>query len=72
MEVGDVTYAFRFLQEGYTEEVTSQRRFSTLGEVEALCEKLNRRWLPHSVHWPVKYEAKELPSGKTGWGRLVG
>lgn len=67
MEIGDTVYAFRWLQEGHTTETTSTRKFETLEEVEALCERLNKRWLPHLVHWPVRYEAKELPSGKKGW-----
>lgn len=67
MEIGDMAYAFRWLQEGHTTETTSARRFSSLEEVEALVERLNRRWLPHLIHWPVTYEAKVLQSGKKGW-----
>ena len=70
MELGEIAYSVSFLQQGYTEEIASQRKFSTLVEVENLCERLNKAWQGQIVHWPVKYEAKIGKKGKPYWAEV--
>lgn len=67
IEVGQLSYKFRWQQVDNTEHVTSTTRFTDLDDLNRDVGRLNRVWRGDITHWVVRYEAQELKTGKTGW-----
>ncbi len=67
IELGQISYKFRWQQVDNTEHVTSTTRFTDLDDLQKDIKRMNEVWRGTNTHWIVRYEAQTLKTGKTGW-----